>query len=175
MPFHLTVKYPNLLELNHLSPANRRIILREIFDRDIANNNFFKFRSKPIRPTKKEGEIPMDTLFNHLTTRNDKDENGKKLKSRLFEIHRSRRLHWVKVRIEEFKNENVEVFSYEDRVERKDKIRTYIYDKNEEYVVILEPFRTTNDYYLLTAYHLNEPGGKKQIKKKLKNKLDEVH
>ena len=30
------------------------------------------------------------------------------------------------------------------------------------------------DYYLLTAYHLNQPGGKKQILNKLKKKLDKV-
>ncbi len=31
------------------------------------------------------------------------------------------------------------------------------------------------DYFLLTAYYFNEPGGKKQIKKKLKKKLDEIY
>jgi len=97
------------------------------------------------------------------------------LTSRSFELHRSQRLHWIKFHIEEMKSQNVEVFSFEDRIDRKDVIRTYIYDKVEEYVIILEPQRSKADYYLLTAYYLNEPGGKKQIKKKLKKRLAEVY
>lgn len=175
MPFHLLVKYPDLLDLIHLNPRDREDALRDIFNRDIKDNVNFKFRGKPVRPTKKEGEEPMNTLFNHLTTRNDQDENGKKLSSRFFEMNRSRRLHWVKVRIDECLNDEVQVFSYEDRVKGKDVIRTYIYDKRQDYVVILEPFRNTNDYYLLTAYHLSEKAGRKQIKKKLKKKLEDVY
>lgn len=61
------------------------------------------------------------------------------------------------------------------RIGRKDVIRTYIYDKEERYVIILEPQRSGKDYYLLTAYHLNQKRGKKQILKKLKNQLKEVY
>mgnify|MGYP005854910829 FL=1 len=117
----------------------------------------------------------MQTLFRHLTTREDKDGKGKKLGSRSFEMARSLRLHWIKHHINELKKDNVEVFSYEDRIDRKDVIRTYIYDIDQEYVIILEPQRSGTDYYLLTAYHLNEPGGKKQIEKKRKKKLDEFY
>jgi len=52
----------------------------------------------------------------------------------------------------------LEIFSYQDRIDRKDVIRTYIYDDEQEYVIILEPQK-----------------GKKQILKKLKCKLPEVH
>jgi hypothetical protein len=176
MPFNLIKKYPEPLELGHYNPYQRKECLRKIFNRDIENNPSFKFRRKQIRPTKKEGEPSMDTLFGHLITRDDKDDKGKKLGTRSFEMERSVRLHWVKPRTEELKNENVVVFSYEDRVKnRGDVIRTYIYDKDEKYVVILEPQKSNMDYYLLTAYYLNEPGGEKQITKKLKKKLDEVH
>jgi hypothetical protein len=174
MPFNLLKTYPELLELAHLDERERKVSLMRIFNRDIGENDHFNFRTKTIRPTKKEGEHPLSTLFRHLTTRQDKDEKGKNLSSRSFELHRSERLHWIKYHIEEMKPENIEVFSNEDRIDRKDIIRTYIYDKVEEYVIILEPQRTQKDYYLLTAYHLNEPGGKKQIKKKLKKKLEQV-
>lgn len=177
MPINLLKKYPELLELNHLSEFDRNQSLRAIFKRDIEDNEKFEFRKKIIRPIKKEGQAPMATLFHHLTTRQDRDEKGRKLRKRTFEMARSQRLHWIKFRIDEKKPEKVEVFSYEDRdqKQRKDVVRTYIYDKAEQYVVILEPQRSGTDYYLLTAYYLNEPGGKKQIEKKLKKKLLEVH
>jgi hypothetical protein len=175
MPFNLAKRYPELLEIGHFSPRDRKKSLMGVFKRDIEENVGFNFRKKNIRPTKKEGESPMETLFGHLTTKNDKDENGRTLKSRSFEMARSIRLHWVKTRIEEKKNEGVKVFSYEDRVDGKDKIRTYILDTKEQYVVILEPQRSGLDYYLLTAYYIDEKAGKKQMKTKLKRKLDEIY
>jgi len=52
-------------------------------------------------------------------------------------------------------------------------IRTYIYDKAEKYVVILEPYRNKDEYYLLTAYHLTGRNNKK-IENKYKRKLNDV-
>lgn len=175
MPLNLTIKYPRLLDVGQYNEYERKESLMRIFKRDIEENINFQFRKKAIRPTKKEGEAPMQTLYRHLTTKEDKDEKGKKLGTRTFEMARSIRLHWIKVHVDENTKSEIEVFSYEDRIEGKDVIRTYIYDKTNEYVVILEPQRNKLDYYLLTAYYLNEPGGKKQIEKKLKRKLDEVH
>ena len=175
MPLNLIKTYPELLEIAHMNEYQRNQSLQGVFNRDVISNNNFKFQGKQIRPTKQEGKPTMQTLFRHLTTREDKDEKGKKLGNRNFEISRSVRLHWIKYHIDELKKDNVEVFSYEDRINRKDVIRTYIYDIEQEYVIILEPQRSGTDYYLLTAYHLNEPGGKKQIEKKSKKKLDKVY
>ncbi|RKD12368.1 hypothetical protein BCY91_11995 [Pelobium manganitolerans] len=175
MPLNLTKTYSQLLEIAHLGEQQRRVSLQGIFDRDMVNNSNFKFREKQIRPTKIEGMPPMQTLFHHLITRDDKDEKGKKLGTRSFEMARSVRLHWIKFHIDESKKENMEVFSYSDRINRVDVIRTYIYDREQQYVIILEPQRSGTDYYLLTAYHLNEPGGKKQIEKKSEKRLPEVY
>ncbi|MEQ8623604.1 MAG: hypothetical protein RJQ00_02745 [Vicingaceae bacterium] len=175
MPFNLLKKYSELLEINHLSHPQRLKSLQGVFDRDITNNTGFKFRLKQIRPTTEDGVPPLQTLFKHLTTRNDVDQKGNKLKSRSFELDRSARLHWIKYHIEEKNPEKLSVFSYEDRIDGKSVVRTYVYDKDEEYVIILEPQRSKLDYYLLTAYHLNEPGGKKQIEKKEKRKLDDIY
>ena len=175
MPLNLIKTYPQLLEIAHMNEYQRNQSLQGVFNRDFVDNANLKFKDKQIRPTKQDGEPPMQTLFRHLTTREDKDGKGKKLGSRSFEMARSVRLHWIKHHINELKKGNVEVFSYEDRIDRKDVIRTYIYDIDQEYVIILEPQRSGTDYYLLTAYHLNEPGGKKQIEKKRKKKLDEVY
>ncbi len=175
MPTNLIIKYPNLLELAYLTESKRTESLKGIFKRDIEDNSCFGFRNKPIRPIKKDGEVPMQTLFYHLTTREDIDDKGKKLGSRTFEMARSQRLHWIKFLIEEHKKNDIKVFSYEDRVDGKDVIRTYIYDIKQKYVIILEPYRNKKDYYLITAYHLNEPGGKKQIERKFRKKLTEVY
>jgi hypothetical protein len=176
MPINLLKKYPELLELIHLNEADRKESLYRVFKRDIEDNELIAFRIKKIRPIKKEdGEPAMETLYHHLTTRMDESEEGKKERRRLFEMDRSQRLHWILHHLEERKEDDVEVFSYEDRINRKDVIRTYIYDKDEEYVIILEPQRSGMDYYLLTAYHLNEKRGKKQIKQKMKNKLTDIH
>ncbi|QEK52478.1 hypothetical protein FYC62_13045 [Pedobacter aquae] len=175
MPLNLTKTYPQLLELVHMNAAQRNNSLQGIFARDMVNNADFKFREKQIRPTKIEGEAPMQTLFKHLTSREDKDEKGNKLGSRSFEMARSERLHWIKHHIEEKRITNIDVFSFQDRIDRKDVIRTYIYDLEQEYIIILEPQRSGTDYYLLTAYYLNEPGGKKQIENKRKKRLEEVY
>jgi hypothetical protein len=175
MPLNLIKRYPLLLEIAQFNEFNRRRSLMGIFKRDIEENINFTFREKKIRPTKKDGESSMQILFNHLTTINDEDEDGNKLRSRSFEMHRSIRLHWVKFLIRELTTDNIQIFSYEDRINRKDVIRTYIYDKDKKYVIILEPQRSKTDYYLLTAYYINEKRGKNQMKSKYKNRLDDIY
>ncbi|HRG52307.1 MAG TPA: hypothetical protein PLL00_05695 [Bacteroidia bacterium] len=178
MPLNLIKRYSDLLDLVGLSPENRTVSLTGVFKKDIQETTDFNFRKKSIRPTKKDGVSSMEVLFGHLTTREEKDEKNKKLGSRVFELNRSQRLHWIRHHTDEKKveeNNTVEVFSYEDRIKNRDVIRTYIYNVAKEYVIILEPQRSELDYYLLTAYHLNEPGGKRQIEQKLKRKLDKVY
>ncbi len=175
MDFNILKVYPDLLDLASLTVYQRNISLKDIFRRDIEENPNFNFRTKCIRPIKKEGKVSMEILLHHLTTKEDKDEKGKKTGSRSFEMARSRRLHWIKYHIEEQKAKNRDVFSYLDRVNGKSIIRTYLYDLEKEYVIILEPQRSGLDYYLLTAYHLNEPGGKNQIENKRKKKLPAIY
>lgn len=175
MDFNILKNYPELLDLACLTVNQRNESLKNIFKRDIEDNPNFNFRTKCVRPIKKEGQVSMEVLLHHLTTKEDKDEKGKKLGSRSFEMARSRRLHWVKFHIEEKNQNNVEVFSFNDRVNGKSIIRTYIYNLEQEYVIILEPQNSGLDYFLLTAYYLNEPGGKNQIETKRKRKLPVVY
>lgn len=175
MDFNILKKYPSLLDLAYMTVSQRNESLKNIFQRDIENNQKFTFRTKGVRPHKIDGKETMAVLLNHLTTKEDKDEKGKKLGSRCFEMARSQRLHWVKYHIDELKKDNVEVFSFVDRVKGKSVIRTYIYDMDQEYVIVLEPDKTRLDYYLLTAYFLNELGGKDQIENKWKRKLPDLY
>lgn len=175
MPLNLIKKYPELLDILHLGIKDREKSLRGVFDRDITNNKKFQFRGNQIYPTVAEGKDPLDILFTHLTTTDEVDDNGDKTEKRIFESDRSKRLHWIRHHVEEQTPANIEVFSFKDRVNRTDQIRTYIYDKVEKYVIVLEPQRTGNSYYLLSAYYFNKPYGEKQIKKKMKRKLEEIH
>lgn len=178
MPLNLLKTYPQLLELGHLNEYQRTESLQRIFKRDIEENPGLNFRTKTIRPIKGE-EPAMVILFRHLTTEEIEveDENGKKYPKRIFEMDRSQRLHWVKHHLEERKKENVEVFSVEERDQkkRKDIIRTYIYDTEQKYIIVLDPQRTQKDYYLVTAYYLNKEYGEKKIKKLMKRRLAELH
>jgi hypothetical protein len=178
MAFNLLKTYNQYLELNHLNEAQKTASLKGIFNRDIQNNDEFSFRKKRIRPFKIDGKPAMEVLFDHLTkeTTEIKDDAGKLIKQRkLWDNDRCVRLHWIKHHVNESSAELIEVFSHIDRVKGKDKPRTYLYDKAEQYVIILEPYRTSADYYLLTAYYLNKAkGGIKQIEQKLKYKLNEV-
>lgn len=176
MPLNLIKVYPQLLELAQLGQVNMITSLKGVFRNTIEENASFKFQDKQIRPIKRdEGQSAMEVLFRHLTTVDDVDLKGNKIGTRSFEMARSQRLHWIKFHIDENKKENIEIFSFEDRISGRSIVRTYIYDTEQEYVVILEPQRSGLDYYLLTAYHLNQPGGKKQIVNKLKKKLPNVY
>ena len=178
MPTNLLKKYNQFLELLHLSEYPRGISLLGVFNRDIVNNPHFLFRNKIIRPIKKEGEVDVETLFDHLTKKSEEicDEKGKKIKTRsLFDIDRSKRLHWIWYHIQELKSLHFEVFSTKERKNGTDVIHTYLFDLDENYVVVLEPQRSKQDYYLLSAYYLNEDWAKKNMRKKLNRKLDQVN
>jgi len=111
----------------------------------------------------------MQTLFTHLTT----VMTDKSTRHREFDRYRSQRLHWLKFHIDESKPNNILHFS----VKEPDGIRTYIYDKDEKYVIILQPLRKVNEYYLLTAYHLLGKDAKRNkiLKKYNKRRLPDLH
>ena len=56
---------------------------------------------------------------------------------------------------------------------RCDITKTYVYDKKEKYVIVLECQRKSS-YYLLTAYYLNKEYEEKGIKKKMKKRLPNI-
>lgn len=180
MPYNKLKKYPDLLELSGLDEKARKVSLQGIFNRDIADNDDFRFRGKRIYPIKSDGEIDMDRELLHLTTEEVEvsDEQGKSYKRRVYDRCRSERLHWIRPHVdEEVIDSDIMVFSVYERNQRKRMkvARTYIYNKTRKYVIVLEPqTRNGQSYYLLTAYYLNKEYGEKQIKKKLASKLDEI-
>ena len=120
----------------------------------------------------------MDREFAHLTTEEveESDANGNITHHRIYDPHRSARLHWIKPHVDKnVDDSDIVVFSVKERKKRSDIVRTYIYNKTRKYVIVLEPQRRNGrSYYLLTAYYLNKDYGEKQMKKKLKSRLPEV-
>lgn len=179
MPLNLLKIYPELLELIG-SVSDIRKSLRGIYNRDIENNPDFKFRGIQIHPLKSEdGQIDMDRTFTHLTTKEcvayDDDGNELPEKHRMFDEKRSKRLHWINHHVHERTPENIEVFTVIewDKKKRQDVKHTYIYDRTGRYVIIFDR-RQYKDFYLLTAYYLDEPYAEKALKKKMKKRLSEV-
>lgn len=107
-------------------------------------------------------------IFQEIMVEN---EDGTTYPKRVFEMARSQRLHWINHHVRELTPDNLDVFTIEERDGKKRKVKkTYIYDKVEKYVIVLEQQRS-NGFYLLTAYHLNKEYGLKALEKKMKKRL----
>lgn len=168
MPYNLLKKYNELLDLLGLPVEICIKSLRGIFKRDFEESQA-TFNGKPVYPTpKNNGELPMQTLFTHLTT----EMTDKVTRHRSFEIHRSERLHWLRYHLDEKKQDNMLLFS----VNEPEGIRTYYYDEDENYVLILEPGRDKSFYYLLTAYPVRgKDKARDKIRKKYRRRLAEIY
>lgn len=166
MPLNKTKIYNELLDIEYLRVHERMKSLRGIFDRDFERTQPY-FLGKPIYPSpNKYGESDMDTLFRHLTT----EKINKKTGERFFEIHRSKRLHWIKFHLDQKKKDNMLLFS----IKEPDGDKTYYYDKDENYVIVLSPLRC-NAYYLLTAYYVQGKDAKRnKIERKYRRRLDRI-
>ena len=168
MPLNQIKKYNELLDITGMSLQQRTTSLKNIFDRDITlDSKNFKFRTKQITPTPLDGEITMDTLFRHLTTVII-DKNSRR---REYDVHRSQRLHWVKHHTKETRKDKMLAYSTKE----PNGFRTYIYDIEEKYVIVLEPLRRKNEYYLLTAYYVRGKDAKRnKFEKKYKRRFEEL-
>ncbi|MBP5788830.1 MAG: type II CRISPR RNA-guided endonuclease Cas9, partial [Neisseriaceae bacterium] len=126
---------------------NNPVVYRTITQARKIINALIAQYGKPFRV-----HIEMARELMHLTCK-EVEEDGEK--HRVFDMNRSRRLHWIKPHMDETTGEaDVEVFSVveRDQKNRKDVMRTYIYNIPQKYVIVLEPqVRSGNAYYLLTA------------------------
>lgn len=168
MPFNKIKIYNELLDIVGMGERERTDSLKGVFKRDFEGQ-IPVFCGKSIRPTPREdGEIPMETLFRHLTT----EMVNKVTRERVFEIDRSMRLHWVRFHLNQSKAEQMLLFS----VKEPEGIRTYYYDVDEKYVIVLEPLRSGDAYYLLSAYYIKgKDAQRNKIEKKYKRKLEVLH
>lgn len=167
MPFNLTKIYNQQLDIVGMGEGQRTESLKRIFKRDFENTSP-TFIGKNVFPTPNEnGEIPMATLFRHLTT----EIINNKTRERQFELQRSLRLHWVRFHLDQNKTANMLLFS----IKEPEGPRTYYYDRDERYVIVLEPLRNGNYYYLLSAYYVRGKDARRnKIEKKYERRLAQI-
>ncbi len=165
--FNLLKHYNELLEVDAMTEPERRQSLRGVFNRDIQDNPDFKFRQMNVSPTPAEGMDKMDNLFLHLTTK----MADPLTRHREYDRARAIRLHWILFHLREHKKDDMLIFSTVNGRER----RTYIYDRTEQYVIVLEPKDRKREgaepvhyYFLLTAYKL-------EGKDKARNKIERLY
>jgi hypothetical protein len=167
MPLNLLKKYNEHLDILGLSEQGRTNSLKGVFDRDFTNNQPIHFNGRQVIPCPQDGSIEMTTLFRHLTTVKMDYTTGQ----REFEKERSKRLHWVKYHIDGKKQNNMLLFT----VKEPDGLRTYLYDEDENYVIVLEPRVNRNVYFLLSAHYIQgKDAQRNKMKKKYKRKLQDV-
>lgn len=155
MATNLTKSYNHLLEFLYVNHHQNIQSFRAVFNRDLGTSIPVIWRSLPVLPTPADGEDVMDRQFRHLTTVITDEQTRK----REFEGERTVRIHWIRHHLEERTPQHLLIFKviHENRI--------YILDKVEKYVVVMEPLRKTNAFYLLTAYKLLPANFKKIMKK----------
>ncbi len=179
MPTNLLKKYPELLDLIG-SMSDILKSLRGVYNKDIENNPDFKFRGIPIHPIKStDGELEMDRTFKHLTTKefDQYDDSGNLLseKKRAFDANRARRIHWINHNVHETIPENLDIFTVIqwDAKKHQDVKHTYIIDTKGKHVIVFDR-RGQKDFYLLTAFYMDDPYAEKKFKKLKKKRLKDV-
>lgn len=136
MPLNLLKSYNQHLDIQGLSEPQRLTSLKGVFDSDFTNKQPIFFNGRKVIPCPHDGAIGMSTLFRHLTT----VKIDYKTNQREFEMERSKRLHWVRYHIDGKKANNMLLFT----VKEPEGLRTYLYDEDEKYVVVLEPRVSSN-------------------------------
>ena len=60
-------------------------------------------------------------------------------------------------------------------VKEPEGLRTYLYDEDEKYVVVLEPRVSSNVYFLLSAHYIQGKDAQRdKMRKKYKRKLNDI-
>ena len=102
--------------------------------------------------------------FWHIITRDDAASGD-----RLLDAPRARRLAWARAVLDHAERDEVVAFEYE---ESRGRVRTYLWVKDADYVVILEKqSRGQRDiYFLMTAFSLDGPSRRRAMEKKYQNR-----
>ncbi|MCD6595569.1 hypothetical protein J7L68_07845 [bacterium] len=141
------------------------IYLYNIFDSDFKKSKPF-FNNIPVAHSQKKRiffNSSYEEGFLHLITKGPKN-------NRLFDNRRAERLPWCRPTIENCKDNAVLVWDYP---EKPKKIRTYIWLKDFDYVVILQKIRRKNNvfYLLITAFYVSGNSAKRNLYNKYDNRI----
>lgn len=145
--------------------------LFEIFNRDFTNSKP-RYNDLPIWWNRRKIDDDKDEGFWHLITNDEKTVHNKI--DRIPDYDRARRLPWCRAVIENAHDTYVTIFEYlEGQVKNnKPDIRTYLWLKDWDYVVILaKNTKPIEHYYIVTTFYLNYISSIRRINNKYKNRI----
>ena len=155
-----------LPELVSLSGSVDEILERlyDVFKRDFKYGRP-QFRGLPVWWDRRylDGD-PREEGFWHIITKDDAASGD-----RLLDESRARRVAWARAVLDHAESEEVVAFEYE---ESRGRVRTYLWVKDYDYVVILEKqSRGRREVYsLVTAFSLDGPSRRRAMEKKYQNR-----
>ena len=129
-----------------------------IFKRDFLEGDTLSYRSAPVI-INSELERGKEKTFWHLTHRTEKGKRWGRRKIR--DVRRAERLPWIRPIITNHADKDILDFDY---FEGQGILRTYLWLRNWDFVVILESLNGC--YLLITAYSVDYAGQKEGLEKK---------
>lgn len=123
--------------------------LFKIFKEDFIDNDFYLFGSKVKIKTMNSnlrGFTNYPEGFVHVITRKSHLK-----KTRILDLERANRVHWVKVILENSDDSRIKYFKYE---EGSGEIRDYFWFREKSYMVVMEKIQP--DYLLITGFVVDD-------------------
>ena len=129
----------------------------EIFYPDFIENKTYLANKIKIDPQSYKKDEGKEHTFWHLTTRIHKYtiKNGNRYETiteRLIDYDRAKRLHWVKIIIENHSINNIKLF-YKKESKGKKPIRLYLWLYEKDFVVILQKLGRSSSF-LVTSFYI---------------------
>jgi hypothetical protein len=144
--------------------ANTYDALYEVFERDLksAYLTYLGYNVWFYPDTEEEGK---ETIFWHLTTREDRDNPP----DRLPDLRRCERLHWIRLLIERCPDRDGHILDW-DHEEGDGSIKTYIWLQHHDFLIILKKL-PDGRRRLITSYHLDNAHQRNKTRKKYERRL----
>ena len=138
-----------------------------------------RFRDRPLwhdRRIFSDDPFGYEEGFWHLVTSDQwryDPKHRRKVKERLPEIARAERLPWARPITRNEADAKVVVWDFEDETTRGKAIRTYLWLKDWDYVVILErQYKAKGDIFMLiTSFYVDRPSKRKDLESRYARRL----
>ena len=147
-------------------------LLYDVFERDIKSGKLrFEGRHVWYDGTIEPGDKYEEGFWHLISQDIWKMQAGRKIKERIFDEERARRLPWCAPTISNSKEPDVLVWDYKESTRR---IRTYLWIKDYDYVIILEKkfMRKGEIAFLVTAFHVGGDFKRRDLSEKYQKRLN---
>lgn len=166
-PHNLLIKFNSLLDIVGMSQNQAEESLMRIFQRDMIDNPCPNFNNKTLIYINDNSVHSIKVAFDHLI------KNKQEGKRNNIDNKRAARLHWIKHFLENGIKENMGFWVFSHKMVNSN-IRTYIFHKKSQFLIILEPNEKKGEYYLVTA-HFREGSGLTDTKSQYQSRLSEIY